>query len=270
MSTSNNSSKNTSDDSLRDQLTRRVIEGLFVLTAALAVYFCIALFSYDAGDPGWSHIGSSLTIANAAGKSGAWFADVLFSVFGYVAFILPMILIYRTWLFFRHRDDFDHSDWAGLLFASIGVFFVLLSLTGLAAINSNPSESTLPFGNGGALGEMLAIEFLSSFGLTGGRLVLFTLFFVGLTIFTDISWLQLIENVGKWVVLKLPALGMKLQSFLHRYTDAKQEKTQIAEVKEQRKVLVQAEKVKQQQRVPPKITLPDAKPVEPSQRVMKE
>ncbi len=83
-------------DDLQDKLALRLVEGLFILTTALAVYFLIALFSYDLSDPGWSQTGSSDVIQNAAGKSGAWISDFLFYLIGYTAYILPLALISRV------------------------------------------------------------------------------------------------------------------------------------------------------------------------------
>src|SRR5690606_39426325 len=68
---------------------RRAVEGLFLLTLALATYLLIALFSYDRNDPAWSSVTDVQQVQNAAGTSGAWIADVLFSLVGYVAFLFP-------------------------------------------------------------------------------------------------------------------------------------------------------------------------------------
>src|SRR3990167_2626424 len=64
-------------------LHRRVKEGAFILLCSVAIYLLIALITYNDGDPAWSHSGMSSAIQNAAGKTGAWFSDVLFSLFGY-------------------------------------------------------------------------------------------------------------------------------------------------------------------------------------------
>ena len=254
---------------LQHKLAARAIEGLFILTTALAAYFLIALLTYDVNDPAWSNIGGNTQVHNAAGRAGAWIADVSFSLLGCIAYVLPLILVYRAWMFFRFRDDFDGTDWPGAVISLIGVIFVILSLTGLASINTPVEDSSLPFGNGGMLGEMLAVEFLGSFGLMGGRLVLFTLFFIGLTIFTDISWLNLVEKVGEFVVVKLPHLGEFLAETYARLAHKKQEKQQIREQVEQRKTHFEEQKTRQEKRIPPKITLPEPAP-EPSERVIKE
>lgn len=193
-------------DDLQDKLSRRLVEGLFVLTVALAVYFIIALLSYDVRDPSWSNVVGSYAVHNYAGKTGAWLSDGLFSLLGYSAYCLPLILIYRAWLFFRSRDEFDSHDWPSFLIVTIGVAFVVISLTGLLAINTPEAASVLREGNGGYLGEMLAEEFLPGFGLAGGRLVLLTLFLIGVTISTDISWIQLIERIGRFFAIWVPKL----------------------------------------------------------------
>ncbi|HEY9033291.1 MAG TPA: DNA translocase FtsK 4TM domain-containing protein [Pseudomonadales bacterium] len=255
---------------IRAKLVRRAVEGLFLLTAALAAYFFIALASYHPQDPGWSSVSDVETVHNAAGHSGAWLADILFSLVGYSAYMIPLMLLYRTWLFFRLRDAFAGTDWLGVAVAMIGLLLVIFGLTGLSAINSLPEESILPFGNGGMLGEMLADSIYQSFGLLGGRLILFTLFFVGISFATDVSWMQLIEQVGRLALDGVPALAgrvrLQLARLRQKSRDSRAAKTRV----EQRSRVFEAEKVRQQTRIPPKITLPDPVRAEPSQRVVKE
>lgn len=280
--------KSTSEPSpLQAKLTKRAIEGLFVFIIALAAYFFIAFLSYDSKDPAWSSSGFSDGVSNSAGKTGALLADAFFSLIGYAAYVLPLFLIYRAWIIFRDREEFEGIDWIDIVIASIGVVFVLFSLTGLLAINSLPEESSMPFGNGGMLGEYLGVEFLESFGLLGGRLVFFTLFFMGMTIFTDISWMQLIETVGRFVVEKLPKWkDFLVEKLSDRNTPAnikayakeiiepslgiENEDVQIGkESVARRKTTLDTDKVKQEKRIPPVIELPEAAPV-PSKRVLKE
>lgn len=255
---------------IESKLAARAIEGLFVLTIALAIYFLIALVTYDRGDSGWSQVVGSDVVNNAAGRSGAWIADVLFSSIGYAAYILPLIIFYRAWLFFRHREEYGDTDWPSVVIAFIGIVLVVISLTGLFAINTLPEESALPFGNGGVLGETLAVEFLDGFGLAGGRLVLFTILLIGITIFTNVSWIQLSERVGEFVVIDLPPLSRKFIDFVRSKTSGIREEIETGHVAEVRKPLFQAERVEVPKRIPPKITLPEPEALAPSKRVIKE
>ena len=72
-----------------------------IAIAAVVLYLFICLFSYHPQDPGWSFSGGGDEIRNFGGTFGAWFADVVLQIFGYVAFILPFILLLIGWRIFR-------------------------------------------------------------------------------------------------------------------------------------------------------------------------
>ena len=106
---------------------------------ALAAYLLLAIGTYSVGDPGWSSTGNGAGISNSAGSAGAWIADVLLSLFGYVAYLFPVLLGYRAWALVRGifeiagaimlRKEIDNEWW---LVAS-GVLSVLFGLVVLAA-----------------------------------------------------------------------------------------------------------------------------------------
>ena len=258
--------KSSVSNPLQAKLARRAIEGLFVLSIALAVYFVLALITYDSRDPAWSAVMDMQQVHNAAGVSGAWIADVLFSLIGYVAYLIPLLLLYRAWLFFRLRDSFSNFEWAGLFIALIGMLLVIISLCGLFGINNNPNNSLLPFGNGGVLGNMLGEEFLRNFGLSGGRLFLFSLFFLGITIFTDISWMRLIENVGKFVTVTLPMKFALLMRWLKQKAEQRQIKKAEKKAERQQNILLKPVKEKREptmaEVVPAKQTTSEPEPKE--------
>ena len=56
----------------------------------LSLYLIIALASFDVHDPGWSSLGSGRSIHNLGGRAGAWSADVLMSLFGYLSYLFPI------------------------------------------------------------------------------------------------------------------------------------------------------------------------------------
>ena len=262
-------------DAAQHQLTGRIMEGVFIVTIALALYFTLALLSYDANDPAWSNMGGNTSIKNAAGETGAWFSDVFFSLFGLAAFAIPLGFTYRVYLTFRKRHKLNLDDWPSLLINFIGMVLVILAITGLCAINTPIEDSIYPFGNGGMLGEKLAVEFLQSFSLTGGRLVFFTLFFVGLTIFSDISWLVVFENTGRYasdlVNKYIPQLINKVKTKRDHKIEEKEEKVKTQERVAERKQALEIDIVKQKTRIPPKIQLPEiTKKAEPSLKAIKE
>jgi len=66
-----------------------------------AITALLALSSFDISDPGWSSTGAGENIQNSVGRVGAWFADVTFSLFGFMAYLIPIVLVISGWLLFR-------------------------------------------------------------------------------------------------------------------------------------------------------------------------
>jgi len=88
-------SRGDSEDNrlMYSQINQRLREAGMLLSFALAGYFLVAMLSYDVLDPSWSHSGSNTEINNFGGTAGAWIADLSFYLFGYLAFLIPTMLI---------------------------------------------------------------------------------------------------------------------------------------------------------------------------------
>lgn len=78
--------------SFSSTLWRRLQEGGFILLSALAIFLFVSLITYNEVDPGWSKITSQKIISNQAGKAGAWFSDLFFTLFGYLAYMFPSMI----------------------------------------------------------------------------------------------------------------------------------------------------------------------------------
>ena len=76
---------------------------------------------------------------------------------------------------------------------------LVVAATALRALN-DAGESGLPQGAGGIMGSAIAAGFDQAFNPVGARLVLVTLFLLGLTVFADISWLKVIDWLGRRVL----------------------------------------------------------------------
>ena len=257
--------KNDAKTRAATMLAPRLREGALIGLLALCVYVLIALITYDARDPGWSHTAFSGQVHNSVGRAGAWLADVLYSLVGYSAYLIPLLLGYRAWVIIRDKNPVFEIDWVTIAVRVIGFLLVLIGATALLAMHSRSSESILPFGAGGMLGHALATACLSSFALLGSRLILMSILLFGLTIFTDLSWLRLIDNLGASAIRLWHWLQTRSVDFAKEY----REQRQIEAVVVQRKQAVEVEKEKAQTRTAPTITLP--KPAPPkSERVEKE
>ena len=89
----------------RDRFQKAIRESAFVLLVPVAGYLLVALASFDAADPGWSHSGSTAIVQNWGGRAGAWLADLLLYLIGRMAFLLPLVLLWYAWRFLRDPAD---------------------------------------------------------------------------------------------------------------------------------------------------------------------
>ncbi len=272
----------------RQQLNYRLKEGALIALGALCLYLWMALLTYDQNDPGWSHTSRVEQVQNAAGRAGAWFADILFMALGYFAYLFPLLLAVKTWQVFRNRHQ--PWQWNGWLFSwrLIGLVFLILSGAALAYIHFH-SANSMPASAGGALGESLGQLAVAALNVQGSTLLFLALFLFGLTVFADLSWFRVMDITGK-ITLDLIEL---IQSGMNRWWSARTNRKQlvaqlrevddrvntvaapsVAKVKErliEREEALTKHMSEREKRQPPVITPPaPSKAAEPSKRVLKE
>ncbi|MGQ7845120.1 DNA translocase FtsK 4TM domain-containing protein [Granulosicoccus sp. 3-233] len=178
----------------------REVGGIVCGFAALIAL--LALTSFDASDPGWSHTGLGEPIQNSVGRVGAWFADVTLSLFGYMAYLLPLVMGVGGWLLFRDERRVINAYRPFVFVRLIGVILMLASASGLADLHFGVPDGALPhniFG-GGILGTAVAWRLVGVLHHLGTTLLLLAVFFSSLTLAFGTSWLQLIEAIGGAVV----------------------------------------------------------------------
>ncbi|PAU65510.1 cell division protein FtsK [Pseudomonas sp. PIC25] len=206
----------------RQQLHYRLKEGALIALGALCLYLWMALLTYDPADPGWTHTSRVEQVQNAAGRAGAWFADILFMALGYFAYLFPLLLAIKTWQVFRSRHQ--PWQWSGWLFSwrLIGLVFLVLSGAGLAYIHFH-SGSNMPASAGGALGESLGQLAINALNVQGSTLLFIALFLFGLTVFSDLSWFKVMDVTGK-ITLDLFEL---IHNAINRWWSARVERKQL-------------------------------------------
>lgn len=242
----------------------RLREGALIGFVAVFLYLMMSLGSYDQADPGWSRTGSGEEIVNAGGPTGAWLADIFFSLFGYMAYLFPLMLGYRAYILFRERYQPPQFDWMTLGIRVLGLALVMIASTALAMIADNGNHS-LPFGAGGALGQAVGSASVEALSLFGARLILLALLLFGVTIFTDLSWLKLMDQIGALTINLSNNLRDKSVAFWHDF----KEKRNQQQVQKQRHVVVAKKVAEEKKRIPPKIqALP--KKIEKSDRAERE
>lgn len=220
----NNSNQNAAN---LNNIYQRLHEAGSILLLALTVYLLICLVSYNINDPGFTHLGNTKNIINSGGQLGAWFADILYYFFGYIAYFVPFSIGLAAIKSYKTTDlnntEFDNieqdlpdsqiaeyynsnNNWFSLLFKFIGFFATLISGSGLASLyvvkfNSLITIQPLIMGPGGIIGKVVGSYFISLFSAVGSTVLLLSIFFMGITLLTGLSWLTLMDIIGNKVLL---------------------------------------------------------------------
>jgi S-DNA-T family DNA segregation ATPase FtsK/SpoIIIE len=175
-----------------------------IIFMGIAAVILLALLSYSPADPGPFHYNGMHVGAckNLAGCKGAWLADFLIGLLGYLAYALPLVLVVMGLTAFRigpHMKN-PNNPVGGIndIITSVGALFTLLSGAGLAHLLFVP----FPEGTGGGmLGQVVARLFTGTFlGFFGSILFLVSLFLGSITVVADISWSEVTEKVGDWML----------------------------------------------------------------------
>ncbi len=227
----------------------------------ISLFLLGALFSYNVDDSGWTHRGSNQAVLNITGVVGAWIADFMLSIIGFMAFTFPFMLLSSAWKFLSeartdHADSMSHQV---IRWVSFTVF--LLTGAGLLDMHYYQNWLTIPGSPGGIIGLELGDLLRHLFAFEGATLVLFSFFLVGITLSTGLSWLTLMDNLG--------ALAVRLFTSIRNYIeDSKERKTAEIVKKKRRDTFKKQSKIFSQKSKA--LIEPVIKPIKPSERVDKE
>lgn len=253
---------------LPNRLVNLLAEVRWLAFAALSTYLILILFTYSKLDPGWSHASDVLKFHNIGGRVGAWFADVFLYVFGLSAWWFSVVLLRLVWKDYsklsrqlwseeKTEDAHEYEKYIRI----IGFVFLLMGSMGIESLRMHSLSIPLPLSPGGVLGEVIGHFALGQFGNTGSTLVLLLLFALGLSLYFQMSWLQIAENVGK-------SIEIVFEFIVHKYT-ARQDRRvgQTAAVKRQEVVIQERAKIIE---APPIRIEPQVLAVQKSERIEKE
>jgi S-DNA-T family DNA segregation ATPase FtsK/SpoIIIE len=161
-------------------------EGLLLVSGAIALFLLLALFSYHP-------VNFDIPARDTGGRVGVLFAELLLGAFGFMAYLLPIILVYGTWLVcfkFHKMEAEPQAKWL----RSLGFFLILFAGCGLAVLHGS---NHYQYGAGGIFGHLVAKGLIALFSFVGAALLLLTALFSGITLATGFSWLTFIDKTGQ-------------------------------------------------------------------------
>jgi len=193
-----------SDDTkaLSGRMIRGLREAALIVLGTLAVYLAVALITYTPSDPSWSQSATNTRINNAGGLFGAWFADFFYYLFGYLAYLFPIMVAYSGWLMFVGGRNTQSMNMRMGMLRGVGFVLTVCASTALATLHIAHLGS-LPLNAGGILGELVGKSLVDVFSFLGSTLFLTAILLTGVTLFTSLSWLRMVDYLGRglWMLV---------------------------------------------------------------------
>jgi len=163
---------------------------------ASALFLLISLVTFSIEDAGWTHSGTAQTVTNACGVIGAWIADISLSFFGLTAYLFPVIIAWRSYLLHKR---IKHNKEKSIITA-LGLIAFITAGSALLHLYMLRVNIELPRDTGGILGEETGETAFNLLGNSGATLFLIVLLLAGITLATELSWVALVDVIGKHTV----------------------------------------------------------------------
>ncbi|MGY8813314.1 MAG: DNA translocase FtsK 4TM domain-containing protein, partial [Gammaproteobacteria bacterium] len=218
-----------------NKVVRNAKEISFIFLAMIAIYLVIALFTFHPADSGWSQAASTDVVHNSGGIVGAWISDLLLYLFGFFGYLIPLICVFDGIRLYQSRQNQAPINYYRISSRISGFMMFYIGGCGLLKIHfsaGNNLPTAIP-GAGGVFGDGVSSIFLTTFGSVGSTLVLLSFFFIGLTLYSGLSWLWIIDNTGHWV--------LRISERLMNYQHDLREKIEGKKLKKVRETVIKEE-----------------------------
>ena len=228
-------------------------EGIFYFLLALVVYLFMCLASFSPNDPGWSHTVTTegSQVQNWGGRFGALLADVLLHSFGKMAYLFPLLVLIAAWKIYQSRDQ-ESVSLNQRIFAYIGFVLILLGGCGLENLHSSGPQGVISWIPGGVFGAVSAEFARPMFGYIGASIFLLALLLMGMSWFSGLSWMTLMDTIGRWICSGYDYFAVKIQGFFDRKAGEKAREKREVSVKQKREKL----ETKEPPKIEPKVVAP--------------
>ena len=246
-------------------VARSLREGTLWVLCALALLLLLALLTYHPQDPGFADTGAPApaggagAVRNWIGPVGAWLSGFFLFLFGRAAYLFPAMLAYAGWLIHKDQSLPETRSRINTLLRSAGFMLTLLTSCGLASLHWDGTG--LPDTAGGVLGELVGTASERGLSFLGATLLLLGVWLAGVALFLGVSWFQVMDALGAWVLTGIVWAREKMEQRRELAFGLKR--------KQARQEIVREEQKKVSSRPPPRIDAA-APVVEKSERVERE
>jgi S-DNA-T family DNA segregation ATPase FtsK/SpoIIIE len=138
------------------------------------------------------------------GPAGAWFADLAYMLFGRPAYLFPLLMLLAGVLYFRGRETAPPPSRKTVLWRTGGYLLIVLTSCGLATLHFAAPD--LRETAGGVLGQLVGTGLAFILSPLGATVFLVVVWLAAVSIATGISWLSIMDRVGRAVLLAVAAV----------------------------------------------------------------
>ena len=143
------------------RINQLFFESWLIVQGTIGLFVLLSLLSFSPQDSGWSTqefsspLSESQSINNVVGTWGAYISDFLYSMIGYMSFLIPLWLLYPVIKhFFISKSSVGWPTLTSIEIVKIfGWILVVISGATLLAIFIAPNSNFLPYEAGGIIGN---------------------------------------------------------------------------------------------------------------------
>ena len=172
---------------------------------AFSLYIFVSLVSYDVSDSGYWVKNSSDSIENLGGPLGATIADFLYTLIGYGGYIL--LLIGCIWAIQTLFYEDPYNSFIKIIVRIVSSIFFIICFCSVG-------ELYLSNNFGGAIGSLVLEVISSIFGNIGSLIFLLILLIPTTALSFNFSWLEKLDQFGKFIITILKYSWSFLKSIL--------------------------------------------------------
>ncbi len=208
----------------------REIAALVLFAAGLLLL--LALITYSSADPCFSVSRGSGEVRNAIGIIGSYLSDALLKLFGFCAYLIPLIfLAYAAYFGLGGTAIHPHLKKAGglLLFASCA------ALMGLQGRTMTLFGETIP--TGGMLGRLVDLLLVRGVSITGAYIITVTTLVISLVLLTPVSLLKAFALARRAYAVLTAQLSLLVTLYRARAAKAREARERPIEPQEPPKIV---------------------------------
>ncbi len=203
---------------IEEKAARGLREIIMLMAVSGALFFVLALVTFSSHDPGWSHSPTYDSLHNACGLFGAWLADFLLSFLGLTAYLIPIMIFCLGLIIYNPAKPQNRAG--RLLQCLSGFIFTIISGSAIFFLHLYflRNKIDLPDTPGGIIGREVGELLAKMLGNSGSNLLILAVFMIGITLLTGLSWLGLMNGIGKGLLGMFGLLEPERNTADSRYT----------------------------------------------------